>query len=521
MLILALLTLLTVVALPNFIISPTLYIRTVTLTFLTTAVLSFNTINVSSISTGVSLYNGLYEVSLTTISTDTFLFTAAALVILPWAPFSLSGKNSTSSTFNTIHPTVSEYGIIVIFSITGASLLISSSDLVSIYLSIELQSFGVYILATLYRDSLTATDSGLKYFLLGGLSSCFILLGSALLYSYTGLTNIEAIGTLFSIKEAGLTNNYDLLGLNITTLAVVIILTGYLFKISAAPFHNWAPDVYDGVPSIVTTWLAVIPKLSILIFVLGLFGSLTTFDLIEANTELSRPGGADSNSLQSIILLVSLLSLIVGTIVGLAQTRIKRLLAYSTISHIGFILLALAINSEESIEAYLFYISQYTVTAINSFFVILAFGYLVNRTVRPSSDLELIKSFSGLTYLNPFIGLSLAASLFSIAGAPPLIGFFAKQSVLYSAIHTNHLFIAIIGIIVSVISASYYLKIVRVVHFENITEEVSNSLNTDISINNAHAFTISLLTIIITLFILNPSLVLDSFTILALNLYTN
>jgi len=519
MLILALFTLLTVVALPNIIISPTLYIRTVTLTFLTTAALSYNAINVNAISTGVSLFNGLYEVSLITMCTDTFIFLAAALVILPWAPWTIKNitTNSTGigpNPINTIHPTVAEYGIIVIFSMTGASLLISSADIVSMYLSIELQSFGVYILATLYRDSMTATDSGLKYFLLGGLSSCFILLGSALLYSYTGLTNIEAIATLFSITDTGADSITN--GLGVTSMAVIIIMTGYLFKVSAAPFHNWSPDVYDGVPSIVTTWLAVMPKLSILIFVLTIYESFITngSDIVGSNLRVE--------SLQSIFLVVSLLSLIIGTIVGLAQTRIKRLLAYSTISHIGFIFLALAINSQESIEAYLFYISQYTVTAINSFFVILALGYMVNRTVRSNTDLELIKSFAGLTYINPLLGLSLAASLFSMAGAPPLIGFFAKQSVLYSAIHTNHVFMAIVGIIVSVISASYYLKIVRVVHFDTITEEATSTMTNALSANisNVHAFVISVLTIVIVLFILNPSIVLDSFTILALNMYS-
>jgi len=413
-----------------------------------------------------------------------------------------------------MHPSVSEYGIIVIFSITGASFLISSADIVSIYLSIELQSFGVYILATLYRDSLTATDSGLKYFLLGGLSSCFILLGSALLYSYTGLTNIESIATLFSVNDDSITN-----GLGVTTIAILVIITGYFFKVSAAPFHNWAPDVYDGVPTIVTTWLSIMPKLSILIFVLGIYESfiINSYDTVASNIRVE--------SLQSIFLIVSLLSLIIGTIVGLAQTRIKRLLSYSTISHIGFIFLALAINSEESIEAYLFYISQYTITAINSFFVILAFGYIVNRT-RNNSDIEIINSFAGLTYVNPLLGLSLAASLFSIAGVPPLIGFFAKLSVLYSAIHTDHIFIGIVGIIVSVISASYYLKIVRVVHFDNITEEASNTLalqesNSTNTITNLHAFIISILTIVIVLYIFNPSLVLDSISILALNIYNS
>lgn len=517
MLILALFTLLTVVALPNMIISPTLYLRTVTLTFFITAAMAFNAINLDAIGTGVSLFNGLYEVSTLTLGTDTFIFLAAGIVLLPWAPWTVSPTTHANviepSPINTIHPTVSEYGIIVIFSMVGASLLISSADLVSMYLSIELQSFGVYILATLYRDSLTATDSGLKYFLLGGLSSCFILLGSALLYSYTGLTNIEAIATLFSISDYGtgsLTN-----GLGVTTLAVIVMMTGYLFKVSAAPFHNWSPDVYDGVPTIVTTWLAVMPKLSILIFVLSTIESLTTNGSGMLGTSLRV------ESLQSIFLVVSLLSLIIGTIVGLAQARIKRLMAYSTISHVGFIFLALAINSQESIEAYLFYLSQYTITAINSFFVILALGYTVNRTVRPTMDLELIKSFAGLTYLNPLLGLSLAASLFSMAGAPPLIGFFAKQSVLYSAIHTNHVFMAVLGIIVSVISASYYLKVIRVVHFDAMTVEATSSKVDGANITHVHAFIISTLTMVMVLFILNGSLVLDSFTILALNLYSS
>lgn len=230
-------------------------------------------------------------------------------------------------------------------------------------------------------------------------------------------------------------------------------------------------------------------------------------------------------SLQSFLIIASLLSLILGTVVGLAQTRIKRLLAYSTVSHIGFILLALAVNSEESIESYLFYISQYTVTAINSFFVILGFGYMLIRT-QGSNDIELIKKFAGLTYVNPFLSLALAASLFSMAGAPPLIGFFAKQSVLYSAIHTNHVFMAIVGIVVSVISTSYYLKIVRVVHFDTITTEAidtvqsTQNINT-ISISSVHAFIIAILTMIITLYIFNPSIVLDSVSVLALNFYSS
>ena len=202
----------------------------------------------------------------------------------------------------------------------------------------------MYILSTLYRDSESATSAGLKYFLLGSLSSCIILLGSGIVYSYTGLTQLESIYNIVSVSD----NTQILQGLS---LGLVLIIIGYLFKVSAAPLHNWAPDVYDDSPTIVTIWLTIMPKISILMFLLEIQSQI-------GNSLIT----IFSFSLKNLLLISSLLSLLIGTIVGLAQLKIKRLLAYSTISHIGFILLALAINTEQSIDSFLFYIIQYSIT---------------------------------------------------------------------------------------------------------------------------------------------------------------
>ena len=270
-----------------------------------------------------------------------------------------------------------KYSIIILFSTLGSSLLLSYSDLISMYLSIELQSFGVYILATLFRDSKLATSAGLKYFLLGGFSSCLILLGSGLVYFYTVLTNLESIFSLLSLSN----------GLNIIEgliLGLSFIVIGFLFKIAAAPLHNWAPDVYDDSPSIVTIWLTIMPKIAILIFLLDLFiGSSFLSNNLNNNiftetgnlNNLSIVNTMGYDTLKNLLLISSLFSLIIGTVVGLAQSKIKRLLAYSTISHVGFLLLALAINSEQSVESFLFYIIQYSITNLNTFLIILALGY--------------------------------------------------------------------------------------------------------------------------------------------------
>jgi len=478
------------------------------LVLLYTAALSFNALDLQGIGEGVSIYSGLFQVTSVSQSVDTFIFVIGAMILLPWE--SVNVKAHARSVFTAL-PTIPEYPLIILFTTCGATFLISSADLVSVYLSIELQSFAVYILATLYRDSDSATAAGLKYFLLGGLSSALILLGSALVYAYTGLTSLESIFSLLSVSGVeSLTSD-----LGPCAIGLIILAVGFLFKVSAAPFHNWAPDVYDGTPTIVTTWLTIMPKLSIFVLLLELQSGLQSLAVMV--------NGVSFDVWTNLLLVCSLLSLIVGTVVGLAQIRIKRLFAYSTISHVGFLLLALAVNTEESIESFLFYLVQYSITNLNAFMIILAFGYIMHSTVTRASDrgtdVQLIAELAGQFRSNPLLGLALTICLFSMAGVPPLVGFFGKQMVLYSATHSGYYFLSIVAILVSVISASYYLKIVRVIHFDPPYSDTTTSTSPAQKLTSVHSFAIATLTMAIALFAVYPELILNSTTLLALSLY--
>jgi NADH-ubiquinone oxidoreductase chain 2 len=397
--------------------------------------------------------------------------------------------------------------MIVVFTTIGASFLVSSTDLVSLYLAIELQSFAVYILAALYRNNESATAAGLKYFLLGALSSAFILLGSSLIYGYTGLTNLDAISSLLSVSSPSDSITQGVI------LGLVIMTVGFLFKIASAPFHNWAPDVYDGVPTIVTTWLAVMPKISIFVLLLTL-NSLTD------GLGLSF-GDITVNVWQALLLVCSLLSLIIGTVVGLAQFRIKRLLAYSTISHVGFMLLALAVSGQESIDAFLFYLIQYSLTSLNGFLILLAFGYLIfSKKSTQNSDVQFISQLAGQFRQNPVLALSMIICLFSMAGIPPLMGFFAKYAVLYTAIHNGYYFISLVAILASVVSAAYYLRVVRVLYFDTTSDNTDESSYDASVITSTHSYLIAVLTAAIVLFVLQPSLILNSTQLMAMSIYS-
>ena len=304
------------------------------------------------IGVGLGIYGGLSHVTLLSQAFDTFILACASIILLLGSGSTLIRGQHGSR--HIAKGRVAEYPLIILFTTLGMSSLVSSSDLVTLFLSIELQSLALYILATIYRDSEAATSTGLKYFLVGALSSSLILLGACLLYGLTGVSSFEGVYLLCSMAVANS-------GIHV---ALVIIGIALLFKVAAAPFHNWAPDVYDGVPTIVTTWLAIMPKIAILAFL----GEFQGFTHLGGGYETAYP------IWPNILLVSALLSLVIGGLLGLAQYRIKRLLAYSTISHMGFILLALAIHTPEGIEAYLFYLVQYVLKSTNIFFVLLAFG---------------------------------------------------------------------------------------------------------------------------------------------------
>ena len=537
MLSIGLISLLVAIPVFSYRITPSLFNRITSVVLIYSALLAFNGLHIESLASGVGIYSGLFHVTTVSVAIEGFLLFIGALILLGWGPVT---EKSIVQSGTTVVPTISEYSLLILFTSMGATLLLSSSDLVSMYLSIELQSYGVYILATLYRDSESATSAGLKYFLLGGLSSALILLGTALIYSYTGLTQFESIYTLVQVTGSdsiASSASYS----DGVTCGLLLIGIGFLFKVAAAPLHNWAPDVYDGVPTIVTSWLTTMPKISIFVFLLelqsGLEGSFESLSLLLGDD-------TSINIWKNLLLIASVLSLIIGTVVGLSQYRIKRLLAYSTISHVGFLLLALAINTEESIESFLFYLVQYSLTNVNTFLILLAFGYIMstsksyllssrasNKQSINSTDIQFIDQLKGQFKENPLLGFSLALCLFSMAGIPPLIGFFAKQMVLYSSTHGGYYFLSIIAILVSVISASYYLQIIRVIYFDtqdsnsdtisvytNNTENTQNSITAD-TITNVHSLLISSLTMIIVLFVLQPSILLNSCHILALSLF--
>nr|YP_009710808.1 NADH dehydrogenase subunit 2 [Macrolepiota fuliginosa]QFZ98757.1 NADH dehydrogenase subunit 2 [Macrolepiota fuliginosa] len=520
-------------------LSPIYFTRISSIIFLYAGVLSLNTLYIQSIGSGIGIYSGLFQITQVSVLIESFLLIIGSLILISWPninQYIYSNHNNIMHTQQSWYPRLGsssgssfaskskDYSLIVLFSSLGSCLLISSFDLISLYISIELQSFGLYVLSTLYRDSESSTKAGLKYFLLGGLSSCIILLGCGIIYSYTGLTNFESIYSIISTSNSliycpgqDLLNNSVSLSYSFAvqglSLGLILIFIGFLFKIAAAPLHNWSPDVYDEVPTIVTIWLTIIPKISILVLLLELqyYGfTIITSDALLASGQL----------LKNLLLISSLLSLLIGTVVGLAQTRIKRLLAYSTISHIGFILLALAINSESSIDSLIFYIIQYTITNLNIFLIIMALSYITAKA--EIKDIRYIAELKGKFFSNPILSLSLAICLFSMAGIPPLIGFFSKQFVLYSAIQNGYYFIAIIAILVSVISASYYLKIVKVLAQSEAGLLQSNTKTVELENNylsNVHSYLISVLTLFILLFILKPSLILNSTQLLSLSLF--
>ena len=488
--------------------------RATAVTFFFAAALSFNAYYVATLGAGVSLYSGLFHVSTVSMAIECFIFVVGGLILLPWASRTsvVHHTNEFGQGYTPglgAKPSIPEFALILVFTTIGASFLVSSTDLVSLYLAIELQSFAVYILATLYRENESATSAGLKYFLLGALSSALILLGSALVYAYTGLTNLDAISSLISVSTTSDNVTQGVM------LGLVVMTAGFLFKIAAAPFHNWAPDVYDGVPTIVTTWLSVMPKISIFVLLLTV-SSLTEGLLGPVQAGLTF-GDITVNVWQALLLVCSLLSLIIGTVVGLSQVRIKRLLTYSTISHVGFMLLALAVSGQESIDAFLFYLIQYTLTNLNVFLILLAFGYLLVKpwAQKGTGDVEYIKELRNQFSQSPALALSLLICLFSMAGVPPMMGFFAKYAVLYSAIHNGYYFLSIVGILASVVSAGYYLRVVKVLYFE----ESSQPTGDGVELSSTHCYLIAVLTAAIVLFVLHPSLLLNSTQLMAMSIY--
>ena len=330
-----------------------------------------------------------------------------------------------------------EYPILILSSILGMMVMISSNDLIVFYLGLELQSLALYVLASFNRDNILSSESGLKYFVLSALSSGLLLYGCSLVYGFSGSTNFTYIANSSSNLEYGV------------IFGLVFIIVGLAFKISAVPFHMWAPDVYQGSPTSVTLFFAALPKVAALtVFIRFLFTPFV--NLID--------------QWQTILVFISIASMVFGAIAAIGQSNLKRLIAYSSIGHMGYALAGLASGTNQGIQSSVTYISIYLVMT-------LAFFSCLFMLRKKNQFYEKIEDLSGLSTNHPVLSFSLLIVLFSLAGIPPLAGFFAKFYIFMAVIEQSMYFLAIVGLLSTVVAAFYYLRLIKIIYFDKPKEK--------------------------------------------------
>ncbi|MDF3025487.1 MAG: NADH-quinone oxidoreductase subunit NuoN [Alphaproteobacteria bacterium] len=344
-----------------------------------------------------------------------------------------------------------EYPILILFATLGMLLMISANDLISLYMGLEMQSLPLYVLAAIQRDSIKSTEGGLKYFVLGALSSGMLLYGASLLYGYTGVTNFDKMATILAASAP--------LSLGVI-VGMVMLISGLAFKISAVPFHMWTPDVYEGAPTSVTAFFAIAPKIAALALLTRVF---------------MGPFGSMVAEWQQIVVVLAIASMVLGSVAAIGQTNIKRLLAYSSIGNMGYALVGLASASAEGVKAVMIFSAIYMVMTIGTFAIVL----MMKQRERM---LEEIADLSGLGVRQPMLALAMTVMMFSMAGIPPLAGFFGKLFVFQAAVAQGLYWLAVIGVITSVIAAYYYLRIIKVMYFEEAGDE-SLDPATDVRLN--------------------------------------
>lgn len=325
-----------------------------------------------------------------------------------------------------------EYSILVLLSTVGMMVLISAGDLIMLYLGLELMSLALYVVAASNRDNAKSTEAGLKYFVLGALSSGMLLYGASLIYGFTGTVTFTGIAAAATTGSVGL------------VFGLVFLLAGLCFKVSAVPFHMWTPDVYEGAPTPVTAFFASAPKVAALAVFTRV--ALTAFPGIMLQW-------------QQVVVFVSIASMVLGSFAAIGQTNIKRLMAYSSIGHMGFALVGLAAGTVEGAQGVLVYIAIYVAMTLGTFAIILTMK-------RDGQPIEKISDFAGLSRTNPMLAFFFAMFLFSLAGIPPLAGFFAKFYVFVAAIKAGLFVLAVVGVLASVVGAFYYLTIVKLMYFD-------------------------------------------------------
>jgi len=362
-----------------------------------------------------------------------------------------------------------EFPILILFASIGMLIMVSSNDLLSMFVGLELQSLSLYVLASLNRNSLLSSEAGIKYFILGALSSGLLLFGISYIYGFTGNTNFNLIAVNYNSESLGL------------LIGVVFVCAGLAFKVSAVPFHMWTPDVYQGAPTPITGFFALAPKIAAM-------GLLVRF--------LFNSFGEIYSDWQQIIIFISIASMVLAAFAAIAQTNIKRLMAYSSIGHIGYALIGIACVSNEGLRSLLVYLMIYLVMNIAVFSFILSMK-------RKDEYFENISDLSGLYKNHPFASIMISLTMFSLAGIPPLAGFFGKFYIFMSAIESNMFALSIIGVLASVVGAFYYLRIVKIIYFDEPQEKFDG-----LSIRSL-SFLFYPSSILITLFCIYPSPVIN------------
>tara|TARA_B100001245_G_scaffold236288_1_gene226615 strand:+ start:1802 stop:3262 length:1461 start_codon:yes stop_codon:yes gene_type:complete len=332
-----------------------------------------------------------------------------------------------------------EYPLLILFSILGMLIMISANDFISLYMGLELQSLSLYVLASMKKDSSKSSEAGLKYFILGALASGFFLFGVSLLFGIAGTTTYTELSLILVNYE-----NYSPL----LALAIVMILCSIAFKLSAAPFHMWTPDVYEGSPTTVTAFIAVVPKIAAVAIIVRV---------------LYIPFGNIYEIWYQILIMISVASIYVGAFGALVQDNIKRLMAYSTIGSIGYVLLALSAGSQEALQGALIYITIYTISVMGSFVAIVFME-------KDNIALEKISDLAGISKTDPYTAICFSILLLSLAGLPPFAGFVGKFYIFRSLIIEDLTWLAVIGVIGSVIAAYYYLKLIKIMYLDSAEE---------------------------------------------------
>ena len=356
-----------------------------------------------------------------------------------------------------------EYPVLILFATVGMLMMVSAGDLMSLYVAIELQSLPLYVIAAFRRDSVRSSEAGLKYFVLGALSSGMLLYGISMIYGFTGTTRFSALSELFVGPDLEL-------GVGVV-VGLVFLLAGLAFKISAVPFHMWTPDVYEGAPTPVTAFFAVAPKIA----AVGL--------LVRT---LVGPFGELFGEWQQIVILLSVASMLLGALAAIWQTSIKRLLAYSSIGHVGYALVGLAAGSEEGVRGVAIYMAIYLAMNAGAFCCVLAMR-------RQGAQVEGIGDLAGLARTQPMMACAMAIFMFSMAGIPPLAGFFGKLYVFLAAVNEGLYMLAVVGILTSVVGAYYYLRIVKIMYFDQAEEAFDQGSGREVGVVMAAAALFTLL----------------------------